>query len=373
MNKDESYDYPLLNKITNLFKNQPKDILEKVYICACQHILEPQGKMFELLSDFGIPKNNIYILGKIYSTSTEILNELKKKGFNIEQPPFDLKNNFDAQHVVNCLNLYSSFIKNVPDGSQVIVIDDGADTLHVFNKNFSEIKDKFQITGIEQTSSGFRKLENEELNFPVINVARSSIKLDKESPLIARLGCNRINDVIESYSIKEPRILVVGLGPMGKNVQLILKEDDYFVIGHDTNLGTQDEMVDLVKKNNINVLVGATGTNIINEEQIKKISEVTSEKLYLISMSSSDREFPSAFLRQETPKDAPTHMDSQWENIVLVNNGFPITFKGKRYESTPLEIEKTIALLYGSALYASLNRISENGFVEVPKMVTDAI
>ena len=90
-------------------------------------------------------------------------------------------------------------------------------------------------------------------------------------------------------------------------------------------------------------------------------------------MSSSDREFPSAFLRQESPQDALTHSDAQWKNIVLVNNGFPITFKGKRYESTPLEIERTIALLYGSALYASLNTVGENGFVEVPKIVTDAI
>lgn len=370
---DGSYDYPLLNKITDLFKDQSKEALKKVYICGCQHILEPQGKMFELLSDFGIPKNNIYILGKIYSTSTEILDELKTGGFNVEQPLFDLKNSFDAQHVANCLNLYSSFIKNVAEGSQIIVIDDGADMLNIFNKNFSDNKNKFHIIGIEQTSSGFRKLEKEQLNFPVINVARAPIKLDKESPLIARLGCDRIKDFIKSYSIVEPRILVIGLGPMGSNTQLILKEEGYFVIGHDTNLNTQDEVVDLVKENNINIIIGVTGTSLITLEQVKRLSEISSEKLYLISMSSSDREFPSAFLRQESPQNTPTHSDAQWENIVLINNGFPITFKGKRYESTPIEIERTIALLYGSALYASLNTISGNGFVEVPKIVTDAI
>lgn len=370
---NRSYDYPLLNKITDLFKDQSKEALRKVYICGCQHILEPQGKMFELLSDFGIPKDNIYILGKIYSTSTEIFNELKIDGFNVEQPLFDLKNSFDAQHVANCLNLYSLFIKNVPEGSQIVVIDDGADMLNIFNKNFSDIKNKFNIIGIEQTSSGFRKLEKEQLNFPVINVARSPIKLDKESPLIARLGCDRINDVIKSYSIDEPRILVIGLGPMGNNVQLILKEEGYFVIGHDTNLNAQDEIVDLVKENSINIIVGVTGTSLITEEQVKRLSEIIPKKLYLISMSSSDREFPSSFLRQGSLENSLIHSDAQWENIILVNNGFPITFKGKRYESTPLEIERTIALLYGSTLYASLNTISENGFVEVPEIVTDAI
>ncbi len=367
-----SYDYPLLNKITDLFNDQPKEALNEVYICGCQHILEPQGKMFELLSNFGIPKGNNYILGKVYSTNAEIFNELKLDGFNVYQPPFDLKNSFDEQHVANCLNLYSSFIKFVSKGSKIIVIDDGADMLNIINKNFNDIENKFHIIGIEQTSSGFRKLEKEKLNFLVINVARSPIKLDKESPLIARLGCDRINDVIKSYSIDEPRMLVIGLGPIGKNVQLILQEEGYFVIGHDTNLNTQDEIVDLVKENNINIIIGVTGTSLITEEQVKRLSEISSEKLYLISMSSSDREYPSAFLRQECVKSALTHSDAQWKNVVLVNNGFPITFKGKRYESTPIEIERTIALLYGSVLYASMNTISEKGFIYVPKIVTDA-
>jgi len=371
---DRSYNYQLLNKITDLFKDRPEEVLKKVYICGCQHILEPQGKMFELLSDFGIPKNNVYILGKIYSTSTEILNELKVDGFNVEQPLFDLKNSFDAQHVTNCINLYSSFIKNVPEGSQIIVIDDGADMLNIFNKNFNDIKNKFLIIGIEQTSSGFRKLEKERLNFSIINVARSPIKLDKESPLIARLGCDRINDVIKTYSISEPRILVIGLGPMGNNVQLILKEEGYFAIGHDKQLNPQDEIVDLITKNKINIIIGVTGTSIISQEQVIKLNEIISDKkLYLISMSSSDREFPSAFLRQESSSNAPIHSDARWNNIILVNNGFPITFKGKRYESTPLEIEKTIALLYGSALFASLNKVVGTGFVDVPKIVTDVI
>jgi S-adenosylhomocysteine hydrolase len=368
-----SYNYPLLNKITDLFKDHSKEALNRTYICGCQHILEPQGKMFKFLVDFGIPNNNINILGKIYSTSNEILNELKASGFKVEQPQFDLKNSFDVQHVANCLNLYSSFVKDVPDGSQIIVIDDGGDMISIFNKNFNDIQNRFNLIGIEQTSSGFRKLEKEKLNFPVINVARSPIKLDKESPLIARLGCDRINDVIKSYSISEPRILVIGLGPMGNNVQLILKEEGYFVIGHDIIINTHDGVLDLVKENSINIIIGVTGTNHITEAQVKKLSEIISDKLYLISMSSSDREFPSAFLRQESPQNSLIHSDAQWKNIILVNNGFPITFKGKRYESTPIEIERTIALLYGSALYASLNTIGEKGFVEVPKIVTDAM
>ncbi len=369
----DKYEYPLLSRITEVFRDQPKEVLKKVFICSCQHILEPQGKMFELLADFGIPEKNIYILGKIYSTNFEVLQELKNRGFNVLQPDFDLKNSFDEQHMANCQNLYSSFMRNVPEGSHIVVVDDGADMLNLFNENIKEVENKFHLVGVEQTSSGFRKLENKSLHFPILNVARSPIKLDKESPLIARLGCDRINDVIKKYSLNDARILVVGLGPMGNNVLLILKEEGYFVVGHDTTINSQGELLDLVKENKINVIIGVTGTQLIGEEQIIKLNDCVTDNLYLISMSSSDREFPSAFLRQETSKETSIHSDAQWKNIILINNGFPITFKGKRYESTPIEIERTIGLLYGSSLYASLNKIDTNGFVEVPPVVTDVI
>lgn len=370
--KIQGYDYPLLQKITHLFQIKSKSDAESVYICACQHILEPQEKMFELISDFGVPDDNIHILGKIYSTNFDVLKELCDKGFKVEQPDFDFAASFDEQHRANCQNLFSDFIKRVPTNSRVIVLDDGAELLLIFNEHANNLDKSIRVVGIEQTSSGFRKLEKASLNFPIINIARSPIKLDKESPLIARLGCDRINDIIKKYSIAEPRILVVGLGPIGNNVLLILREEGYFVIGHDTIFESSAEILDLVMDNQINVIIGATGSNIINEDQILNLGNAGSS-IYLISMSSSDREFPASFLRKNGKSDKGIHSDATWRDVVLANNGFPITFKGKRYESTSLEIEKTIALLYGSTLYAILGSVNRQGLIDVPRAVSEAI
>lgn len=367
------YNYPLLQKITNSFHDCSRKSLENTYIWACQHILEPQEKMFALISEFGIPAKNVHILGKIYSTNTEVLKELTQFGFNSIQPEFDFTRTFDEQHKDNCQSLFESFMKANEAGDTVIVLDDGAELLNIFNTNREKINPETKIIGIEQTSSGFRKLEEVSLKFPVINVARSGIKLNKESPLIARLGCDRINDVIKKYSISEPHILVVGLGPMGKNVLMILKEDGYSVIGHDTIFDSKIDIVDLIIKNNINILIGATGSNILSKQQIQEVKSNISTSLYLISMSSADREFPASFLRKNGKLDKNTHGDSVWEKIVLVNNGFPITFKGKRYESTPLEIEKTIALLYGSVLYVATSDIDKPGLMDVPKRIENII
>lgn len=367
----ESYSYPLLTKMTEAFPSFSD--VQKIYVCASQHILEPQGVMFDLLVTWGIPRENIVILGKIYSTSPEIFGELKSKGFSIDQPGFNLQQPFDIQHKENCEKLFTHTISRIPHGSTLVVLDDGADLLLVFNARFREINSSIRVIGIEQTSSGFRKLEKETLTFPVINVARSPIKLDKESPLIARLGCDRIKDVITKYNLTQPKILVVGLGPMGKNVLMILEEEGYKVVGHDTAFTSQAEILSLIEQHSINMIVGSTGSSILTEEQIRSLNNIVTESLYLISMSSSDREFPSSFLRQNEDPHSPTHSNAKWNSIILVNNGFPITFKGNRYESTPLEIEKTIALLYGSTLYVLTHDSLTAGILDVPEEVNRVI
>jgi S-adenosylhomocysteine hydrolase len=383
----DAYSYPLLEKISHLYEPQKKPYKD-VYILACQHILKPQAKMFELISDFGIPKENIQIFGKIYSTSNEILNGLRSADFKVSKPIFNPAIPFDIEHAENCKKELNAFVSNVflssiksspgKSPSKIIILDDGGELLKAVNDAFghsiSPLPPDTAVIGIEQTSSGFRKLEHTPLHFPIFNVARSDVKLVKESPLIAHLGCDRIVDVIKQYSISEPRILVVGLGPIGSNTFSILKDKGYFVIGYDIAQHDATELITLVNDNAINILIGATGANILNEKQLKEIKDTLNYKLYLISMSSADREFPTTYIRKNGITPAEIHGDAVWDNLTLINNGFPITFKGKRYESTPEEIEITIGLLYGSTLEAIVGegRTGE-GFVEVPGKVGDVL
>lgn len=370
--KYQEYIYSILDEITSYYESK-KSVNSEVFVLACQHILEPQAKMFELLSEF-IPKENIHIFGKIYSTSSSVLDELKNKGFNIKQPVFNQSISFDDEHLSNCNNELDLFLSKIKTSSKIIILDDGGELLKVVNNRIDEVSKYGSIVGIEQTSSGFRKLENSVIHFPIFNVARSSVKLIKESPLIADLGCRRMFDVFKQYSIKEPRILVVGLGPMGSSTISIFKEQGYFSIGYDISHGSKSELIHLINENNINVIVGVTGANILDEKQLKEIKDTIDYKIYFISMSSADREFPTVYIRKNSESASGIHSDVAWDNLVLINNGFPITFKGNRYESTPEEIERTIGLLYGSTLEAITNdQIKETGFIDVPIVVTDII
>lgn len=364
----DSYPYPLLQDISNLYKSS-NGSFDQTYILACQHLLAPQAKMFELINKFGIPKENIFIFGKIYSTSNEIVDELQKENFNVSKPIFNSKISFDQQHSENCKNELHNFLSSILSPSKIIVLDDGGELLKVVNNEFKSLP-KIQVIGIEQTSSGFRKLEYETIHFPIFNVARSSIKLIKESPIIADIGFRRILETIQTHTISEPRILVVGLGPLGNNMLLLSEQKNYFTIGYDKTHHGEKNIIDLVKENNINIIIGVTGSNILNENEIEEIKNILTQKLYLISMSSADREFPAIHIRENGGPSEKIHDDITYENIILVNNGFPITFKGNRFESTPEEIERTIGQLYGSVLEAITNDdLGINGFIEIPEKV----
>ncbi|MBC7981636.1 hypothetical protein H7X65_01015, partial [Candidatus Parcubacteria bacterium] len=253
------------------------------------------------------------------------------------------------------------------------VLDDGGELLKVVNSEFESLPE-IHVVGIEQTSSGFRKLEREMIHFPIFNVARSSIKLIKESPVIADIGFRRILETIQTHAISEPRILVVGLGPLGNNMLSLSSSKNYFSIGYDKAHHDEKRIIDIIRENNINIIIGVTGSNILNENEIEEIKNILTQKLYLISMSSADREFPAIHIRENGGPSEKIHDDITYENIVLVNNGFPITFKGNRFESTPEEIERTIGQLYGSVLEAVTNDdLSINGFIEIPEKVFTVI
>lgn len=355
--KSETYTYPLLDKVFAMYSSESHD-LNQVHLIACQHLLEPQLQMFKKLIAFGFRPQNILILGKVYSANKEIVDELRALGTDVRTPAFTGKS-FDAEHRQNCIGILNSLAADIKN---LIILDDGAELIKVFAESHRKV-----LFAVEQTSSGFRKLENTISDFPIVNVARSTVKLVQESPLIARLCFERIEEYAQRTDLKKPSILIVGLGPIGEAILEIFKQNDFIVNGFDIKHGHSD-LVGKIKELQPDIVVGATGSSIITEKDLE--SMLSSHTFHFISVSSSDREFPVASFR----KDDSVHTDVRYKNFVFVNNGFPITFRGNRYELTPLEIEKTVCLLSGSILYGVTNSISSmEGLIEVPQELQDII
>lgn len=344
------YSFPLLRKVTEHYASLPHDVGE-LYLVCCQHMLEPQKHMFEELISFGFDPSKILLLGKTYSTNLDVYEELKDLGIQAVQPAFSGRP-FDEEHEQNCRDL----LKRVPEGAGCIVLDDGAQLIQL------AVESKANVWfAVEQTSSGFRKLEKTHLPFPVLNVARSATKLNQESPFIARHACDRMKDYFFEKELIVPRVLVIGLGPIGESVKQYFEQDGFNVQGFDIKEGHSDLMSTILEYRP-NVIIGATGTSVLSAEDARQL--VSEEPLYLISMSSSDREFPAAQFREG---NTSTHVDITYKNLTFVNNGFPISFKGNRYESLPIEMEKTMCLLGGSVIYGATIDHLEPGLQELPE------
>ena len=351
-----NYNYPLLNKVFETYSAISD--LSDTWLVSCQHLLEPQFEMFKRLINFGFKPANIILLGKAYSANMDVAVELRQLGIDVRTPEF-LGKSFDIEHRENCLDLYKSFPTDI---TKVVILDDGGELIKIFSENNRHIS-----FAVEQTSSGFRKLEGINFNFPVINVARSAVKLLQESPLVARLCFERMQKYFQDKELDKPKILVVGLGPIGEAVLEIFKQDGLIVDGFDIKYGHSD-LISRIREFSPDVVVGATGANIISKKDLETL--VSEQTIHFISVSSSDREFEVAPFRSNNN----IHDDVYYKNFVFINNGFPITFKGNRYELTPIEIEKTVCLLGGSVAYGIAEDISTmKGMVDVPQELQDLL
>lgn len=349
------YDYPLLNKVFSHYKKTTNNVGD-IHLVCCQHLLEPQLKMFELLIDFGFKPENMIVLGKIYSSNTDIISELQNRGIKVFQPEFS-GISFDEEHSKNCKIVFDS----IPSDARVVILDDGAEMIKTFSNSQNV------LFAVEQTSSGFRKLENTHIPFPVVNVARSVTKLVQESPFIGRLCYERIGEYIKNKNLFNPSILIVGLGPIGEATFEIFKQNNFTITGFDTKHGHTD-LLKSIHELQPDIVIGATGSSILSGDEIEQLPH--DKNLHFISISSSDREFPVGHFR-----DAYTdiHADVQYKNIIFVNNGFPVTFKGNRLEATPVEIEKTMCLLGGSVIEGITRKLSGAGLVNVSEEIEDII
>ncbi len=363
-NEQFNYDYPKLRNLEEFFRIelQDKDLSETV-VLACQHLLVPQKEMFKSLISLGFSAQNIFLLGKIYSTNNEILKELQELGICVIQPEFNRHISFDMQHSDNCKKLIEIADKKLKIAEKVIVLDDGGMLLTEISKT-----NLLNIVGVEQTSSGFRKLESSNISFSVYNVARSKIKLELETPYIINLGVKRTEEELERLNILNPNILIVGLGPIGTELQKQLQEKNYSVTVYDEIHGKQN-ISELIQKN-IQVVIGTTGSQILSHDELMLLNNSLKEKILFISMSSSDREFELWQIRDLFKQGKTIHENVSFGNIIIANNGFPITFKGNRFESSPSEMERTIALLFSGICLGTIEQKLEQGIIDIPDVIT---
>ncbi|MDO8538026.1 MAG: hypothetical protein Q7S21_04025 [archaeon] len=340
--------------------------LSNTFVIACQHILETNFVMFEYLFAKGLKPKNTFLLGKCYSSNKEILSKFKKKGVFVHSGSlvFDSHRSFDGQFdlIVQDFLLKIKAKKDFSQYDKIVLIDDGGYLVYWANHLYEGVKN---LVAIEQTSSGYTKLRNEDFAFPVINVARSNVKLVYESPFIAEVVIEKMQKQLTKLKLKPKSFLIVGVGSLGNAIFNLLKIKQFNVKKFDINNNSD------FKKNSLNsilpqfdAIVGVTGSEIINQESYSNLKKGA----ILVSASSSDREFSAVNLRKLVSKNNDAHKNIFVRNIYLLNAGFPINFDGSKNSVAPEKIQLTRALIY-SAVFFGLKNGNKKGIIELDKEI----
>lgn len=340
-----------------------KDIdLSNILVISVQHLLKSNEIMFDYLLKLGLKPENTFILGKCYSSNLEVSRNLEKKGIFVHKNSFfyNSHHSFDKSFQESIIQFLKTIKSNkeccLEKYKKIILLDDGGNLIFLWESIFKKTNN---VVGVEQTSSGFNKLKLKEIGFPVINVARSEVKLKYESPFIAEKVISNLNLKLNAFNLSLDKVLIIGGGSIGSSIYEILstrvEEIDLFdTIAKKSKLTKEDF---LSKLNGYNIIIGTTGEKL--NYDFNKIG-----KKVLVSASSSDREFSAVDLRKKLPLNFDPFLDLKINNIYLLNSGFPINFNGKENSVAPELIQLTRSLIF-SAVCFGIKENYNTGLIEL--------
>ncbi len=336
---------PLVDSLVSSYKGSS---LANVRIIGVQHILETTHAMFRSLYQLGLKPENVSIIGKCYSTCKEVYDEMVADGIDVSPGSFTYFSHipFDEQFTAEIDNFLSSRTHDLNAYEQIIVLDDGGKCISALSRN--PLSAPFTVA-IEQTTSGYDAIRSQSPQFPIINVARSPLKLTLESPMIAQAAAERLYLSLHNKNLSPDKALIIGGGAIGQAMQKKLSLDMQVTV-YDLNNALSDcissELSHLI--GSFPLIVGCTGKTSMSYPMHVLLSSNTT----LVSASSSDREFDAVHLRKQLPSNTSCHEDITVNDLLLVNSGFPVNFDGGRENIDPELIQLTIALITAGILQA---------------------
>lgn len=355
---------PLVESVTDCYQGP---YLDNVIIIGVQHILETTHAMFRSLYKLGLKPQNVSVIGKCYSSCKEVYDEMRADGIDVDPDSFSYSSHepFDSYFQ----KLVEDFIKKRlnklrnPKIEKIIILDDGGKCIELILRNMEKFP---PLVAIEQTSSGYEALKSMSLEFPVINVARTSTKLRLESPMIAKAAVDRLFMSLKSHK-PAGKALILGGGAIGLAVKQQLAECEILADIYDIK-DSKKNLSDIL--GNYTLILGCTGKTSIPKEYHRYFAP----KTVLASISSSDREFDAVYLRMKVPETRNCHKDLEIDNLLLVRNGFPVNFDGERENIDPELIQLTIALMTAGILQGvEQDLLTAAGIIPLRKQVIEYI
>ena len=340
-------------------------LLKSTIVIAIQHILDSTPVLFKFLHQLGLPKDQLFLTGKCYSSIPQAFDEIKTL-FNEEHIisgtlPTNEQYYTDAiqKDCYSIIDRATHYLETHQNIEYVIVVDEGGKLSA--SDNFPDLIKRKKFLIVEHTTQGNYFPQQKHFNSVFINFARCAVKYYIE-PRIIRHEIQktiRLNEIFELAKYKAGfKIGVIGLGAIGQEIVALLVSDkkehpDRFknairVYDIDTTISKRlsqkysPEDIEISDTKNIfltecNYIIGCTGKDVTaNTEKQLEISlkdyfssiDEGTEK-YFISFSSGDIEFKTLIKKiRELPNMQQQNPlgDIGFKKIKVLNAGYPSNF-----------------------------------------------
>jgi len=376
---------PLLGFVDNIHSLEHKLPFLGYKILAVQHLIGASIPFFAMFEKGGAKPEDIYLIGKAYSSHPEVVKCLQQKGYNLTfNEIFDcaFDQPYDSILQKRIVDFAITLLEKTDVNQKWLIIDDGAKAIELLHLKYSKLASNFAC--VEQTSRGTRTVKKLTLACPVIDVARSEAKTIHEAPMIAQAMVDEFLNALQhwkeaqAYHLTDKNVLLLGYGFIGENVATRLFDYGFSISVYDTDndklqqaqqagLTTVNQLDEIYHK--VNIVAGCSGTPVLTDQEFSKLKPGT----LLVNMASTDMEFSAWKLR---PKGTIIHqhvlpvdlqylkelMPLPWRSLYkvqlaetylyLANGGFPMDFSGKINPVPSNDIQFTSALLLAGAIQA---------------------
>jgi adenosylhomocysteinase len=353
---------PTLRSVAKIRQQELGNIFEGFHFIFILHFLSDLLGFLEAFRMLGLPWDRAHFLYKDYRYPyrERIAGQLEANSADVFRlmPGEGLK-----RFVGNIIE------KSKADGRKIIIVEDGGYVVPLIHREFQDDLERFQ-GAVEQTTKGINQdLEVLPLKIPLLSVASSKVKREKESPEIAKVVWNNVQRLLWDRDLRNAQVLIIGYGNIGKNLARHLRTNGVLVKVFDQipekrqeangdGYTVGDSIEELVKNQHGLIVVGATGKPSITEREIKALGNTS----VLVSASSDQIEIGLKVLERHsfdpTPLIHPAsgnksgdiyRLVSTRNEVTLLAEGYPVNFWDA--ESMPYTVSQVALVpLYLSAV-----------------------
>jgi len=348
-----------INELLNMPYRATQELVEKfqkigfqfpegTYVVGNHHLLFSTIRLAQALITLGIAPQNIHLIGKCYSTSQDVVNELRAMGANItdtEAPPLGQF----AVHQKKCVNVFwqdvqAKMVLSPPTG--VIMFDDGHQSIEQLPKALLQ----YPIIGAEVTINGvYSPVYAKQIN--MVELARSAAKTKFDGPTVLQSSLDGIHHSLGNFELLGKTVGIIGVGNIGKCVKEFCLNKGATVHTYDVKTTDDGEKLDAVALLPLcDIIIGTTGQDVFSENNtIVPIQDLNFKPGQLfLSFSSKDVEFNSllkAMTNFKTDENNILAGDINSVNVSIAKRGFPLNFDGTP-TNMPITLDQRYAAVY---------------------------